>query len=127
MAVLIFYYKPKTGKIKDFARFSAKSASICVNLRQIFNQKRSYLPAKIQKSKIFLTIFLTSSYEHRESRIEDFFQPNAQAEAIVEVPSGACTEHSRSVEGSTLLRGTPVFASGVVDFRICFEFGLFGF
>jgi hypothetical protein len=37
------------------------SASISVNLRQIFNQKHSYLPAKIQKIKIFLTAFTVTS------------------------------------------------------------------
>ena len=29
--------------------------------------------------QIFLTALLKTSYEHRELRIEDFFQPNAQA------------------------------------------------
>ncbi len=48
------------------------------NLRQIFNQKRSYLPAKIHSFKIFLTFLPTTSYEYRKSRIEDFFRPNAQ-------------------------------------------------
>jgi hypothetical protein len=47
------------------------SAAFCFS--QI-NQKRSYLKAKIGKLENFFTAFLTSSYEYRESRIEDFFR-----------------------------------------------------
>ena len=47
----------------NIIEFSAPSAYSAVkqnqrNLRQIFNQKRSYLPAKIRKSKVFLTAFI---------------------------------------------------------------------
>jgi hypothetical protein len=64
-------------------------------------QIRKGLGTKIKFFENFLTILLTTSYKDQESRIEDFFQPNAQAEAIVEVPS--------EVEGSSLLRGTCFF------------------
>jgi len=46
------------------------------------NQMRRYSGAKIKFFSIFLTALLKTSYEYRESRIEDFFRPNAQVRLI---------------------------------------------
>jgi len=40
----------------------------------IFNQKRGYSPTKIEKSKKFLSPFLTSTYGNHKSRIDHFFR-----------------------------------------------------
>ncbi len=51
---------------------SAKKTCYPCNLRQIFNQKRSYLPAKIQKSKFFLSLSTQTLTNSDNPKIHEF-------------------------------------------------------
>ena len=57
-----------------FGRFFVPYSAFFAFSRPIFNQIRRYSPTKIEKSKKFLSPFLTSTYGNHKSRIDLYFR-----------------------------------------------------